>query len=307
MSWNFYSNDGQRKYLTKSDINLFLDLAKSHDNSIYSFCWIMAVTGCRISEALSLGEHSIDFEAKQVIILCLEKRSKRVFRAIPLPQDLLKSLERWMNNGTLPREKFWPWSRMTAYRRICEIMRQAGLSGSYASPKGLRHGFAVRAIQSNVPLTLVQRWLGHADIKTTAIYTSATGPEEREMAARLWSTPAESRRARTKVTPRRIKLLAGKARDAEKAEEIEFPAQDARQMALSVPFDAQVLERLIIQAAGNEVCSGRLPGEDRDNPRQIGAIPSCCLLHYWLFCNSTFTANSVAYTAIPASLAAQRL
>lgn len=75
---------------------------------------------------------------------------------------------------------------MTGYRRICEVMSDAMVQGSYASPKGLRHGFGVRAIQASVPLTLVQRWLGHADIKTTAIYTSAVGPEEREIASRMW-------------------------------------------------------------------------------------------------------------------------
>src|SRR5690606_18501731 len=90
--------------------------------------------------------------------------------------------------------RLWPWSRMTGYRRICEVMDKAGIAGSYASPKGLRHGFGVRAIQANVPLTLVQKWLGHADIKTTAIYTCAMGPEEREIAARMWrSSRAGSR------------------------------------------------------------------------------------------------------------------
>lgn len=75
---------------------------------------------------------------------------------------------------------------MTAYRRIREVMEAAGISGPHASPKGLRHSFGVHAIQSGVPLNLVQRWLGHADMKTTAIYTSVVGPEEREIAARMW-------------------------------------------------------------------------------------------------------------------------
>jgi integrase len=33
-------------------------------------------------------------------------------------------------------------------------------------PKGLRHGFGVNAFQSLVPPHLVQRWLGHASLRT---------------------------------------------------------------------------------------------------------------------------------------------
>ena len=53
-------------------------------------------------------------------------------------------------------------------------------------PKGLRHGFGVNAFQSNVPPHLVQRWLGHASLRTTAIYGDVVGAEERGFAARIW-------------------------------------------------------------------------------------------------------------------------
>jgi len=33
---------------------------------------------------------------------------------------------------------------------------------------------------------MAQRWLGHADIRTTAIYSEAVGQEERNVAQRLW-------------------------------------------------------------------------------------------------------------------------
>ena len=33
---------------------------------------------------------------------------------------------------------------------------------------------------------MVAKWLGHADIKTTAIYSEAVGEEERNVARRLW-------------------------------------------------------------------------------------------------------------------------
>jgi integrase/recombinase XerD len=53
-------------------------------------------------------------------------------------------------------------------------------------PKALRHGFAVDAVLNGVPLNILQRWLGHAKIETTAIYASAIGEEERTLARRAW-------------------------------------------------------------------------------------------------------------------------
>jgi len=186
MPWTMYNREGQRKYLTKAERASFLETAKQKSETVRTFCWIIAATGCRISEALALTGKSIDFETEHVIIECLKKRGKQVFRAIPLPTELLEHLKALMSSKAQPSERLWPWSRMTGYRRICEVMQQAGIAGAQATPKGLRHGFGVCAIQAKVPLNLVQRWLGHADIKTTAIYTSAMGPEEREIASRMW-------------------------------------------------------------------------------------------------------------------------
>jgi site-specific recombinase XerD len=65
-------------------------------------------------------------------------------------------------------------------------MEQAGLSGTHASPKGLRHGFGVAAVSAGTPLNLVQKWLGHANLTTTAIYANAVGAEEKDIAKRMW-------------------------------------------------------------------------------------------------------------------------
>jgi len=151
-----------------------------------SFCWIIAVSGCRISEALALTAENIDFEGQSLVVESLKKRRRRVYRSIPLPPDLILRLRRWIKTSNIESGRLWPWSRMTGYRRVCEVMEAAGVFGDHATPKGLRHGFGVRAIQAGVPLNMVQRWLGHADLKTTAIYASATGPEERAIAARMW-------------------------------------------------------------------------------------------------------------------------
>ena len=51
----------------------------------------------------------------------------------------------------------------------------------------MRHGFGVAYIEKGIPLNLVQRWLAHAHLATTAIYADAVGEEERGIEARLWT------------------------------------------------------------------------------------------------------------------------
>ena len=66
-------------------------------------------------------------------------------------------------------------------------MRDAGIEGPQACPRGLRHGFGVAAVIAGVPLPTVAAVLGHADLSTTAIYTTAIGAEARELVARVWT------------------------------------------------------------------------------------------------------------------------
>ena len=65
-------------------------------------------------------------------------------------------------------------------------MCNASLAGPQASPRGLRHSFGVTAVQRGVPLTSIVAVLGHADVSTTAIYTTVIGAEHRELVSRVW-------------------------------------------------------------------------------------------------------------------------
>jgi site-specific recombinase XerD len=78
---------------------------------------------------------------------------------------------------------------MTGWRAVHAVMEAAELDGVHISPKGLRHGFGVAAVAAGIPLNLVQKWLGHAQLTTTAIYASAAGAagaEEQDIARRMW-------------------------------------------------------------------------------------------------------------------------
>jgi integrase len=180
---SMFDTRGQRKYLTSEEMEQLIRWADHYDDRTRSFCRFLAETGCRISEALAMRRERLNFTDTSVAIECLKKRRRGVFRVVPISPTLLAQLDQIAPKS--PHLRIWPWARMTGWRRLRQLFADAGINGPQASPKGMRHGFAVAAVRAGVPLVVVQQWLGHADIRTTGIYTMLQGPEEREMAHKL--------------------------------------------------------------------------------------------------------------------------
>jgi integrase len=203
MSRELFNTAGKRLYLTDSERKKFLAAADDEDRLVRSFCYVLAHTGCRISEALQLVGERIDFAAGAIVFESLKKRKRGIYRAVPVPPAVLEMLA--MVHGLKDKKKrpagkkktsgakekspppLWDFGRTTAWKHVIAVMKAAGVKGPQATPKGLRHGFGVAAIQAGIPLNLLQRWLGHAQLTTTAIYANAVGPEERNIAARMWT------------------------------------------------------------------------------------------------------------------------
>jgi integrase/recombinase XerD len=183
------SDNGERLYLTASERERFEEVCKKQDRETMTFGLVLLYTGCRLSEALNLKVKHIDLENNSIGIESLKKRKKGIFRSVPVPERLIESLNlvHALRESKNKNDLLWPFSRMTGWRKIKKIMLLAKIEGPQASPKGLRHGFGVFAIADcEIPLNMIQKWLGHAEIKTTAIYANALGKEEREIANKMW-------------------------------------------------------------------------------------------------------------------------
>lgn len=185
---------GERKYLNAEEIERFIQAAKQHEKAEYrTFCLVLCYTGCRISEALELTTESIDTAERLVVFRSLKKRSKEpVYRAVPVPDDLLDTLELVHSLKSAKKKKrgkpakLWPFARTYAWRIIKDTMKAADIEGIQATAKGLRHGFGVKAAQKVRNPRLLQKWLGHSSIETTMIYMDLVGAEEAQAARDMW-------------------------------------------------------------------------------------------------------------------------
>jgi integrase/recombinase XerD len=189
-----YDQNGQRKYLTPSERQDFLQASESASREVRTFCGTLAHTGCRISEGLGLTADRVDVRAGALVFESLKKRRRGIYRGVPVPPAFLDTLDLVHDLRALHGKPdrgcgvhLWTWSRATAWLRVCEVMEAAGIAGTHATPKGLRHGFGIKAVSSGVSLNMVQKWLGHAQLSTTAIYADAMGAEEKQIAERMWA------------------------------------------------------------------------------------------------------------------------
>lgn len=196
-----FDDHGKRLYLSTEERERFLAASRDARPELRTLCDTLVYTGARISEALELTPARIDVDGQRVVIRSLKKRRDKdgnpriEHRAVPVPPAFLDTLQSChgirqaqKRGGTKAAAPIWPWTRQHAAVLIKGVMLAAEIpDGPHRKAHGLRHAYGVHAIGAGVPLNLLQKWMGHADISTTAIYANALGPEEQAIAERMWA------------------------------------------------------------------------------------------------------------------------
>ncbi len=138
-------------------------------------------SGLRAGELASLTVNRLNFEEGWV--RPFGKGSKE--RMVPLSAYSIEWLGLYIDNfrqGLLKKKtgktvfltnRGNPLSRMTIWNIVRDSAVKAGVS-SDIHPHTLRHSFATHLLDGGADLRVVQELLGHADIRTTTIYTSVS-------------------------------------------------------------------------------------------------------------------------------------
>jgi integrase/recombinase XerD len=191
MEWSLYDSRGRRKYLVSTERSDFLRAALAVRGETSSFCAVLAFSGARISEVLRLTPEQID-DVNGTINFKTLKRRRVVIRAVPMPRNLFLYLDEMhqyqkarkdVEGATRP---LWAFSRTTAWRRVKQVMKRTSVPSYLTTSRAVRHAFGAEASDKRIVLTLIKEWMGHANIKTTEIYTRLVGQQEREQARLTW-------------------------------------------------------------------------------------------------------------------------
>ena len=140
---------------------------------------LMYASGLRISEAINLSIHDVNWDEK--VIRVMGKGGKQ--RVVPVAEISMEFVKRYfdVSRPLLKKEKNTDYfflnrsgnklSRMGVWKIIDNLSKKAGIK-KHVSPHTFRHSFATHLLEAGANLRVVQMLLGHASINTTQIYTN---------------------------------------------------------------------------------------------------------------------------------------
>lgn len=135
-------------------------------------------TGLRVSEFCGLKKENIDWVTHDLIFRGKGKRKgqkegqggkRRVVRMTKRVQMVLEPYIR-ANDRIL-------FGKRTV-QRIVETLAQRAMIQKECTPHVLRHSFAVNCLRNGIPITVVKKLLGHADLNMTLRYLNMAPEEE---------------------------------------------------------------------------------------------------------------------------------
>ena len=133
-------------------------------------------TGMRVGEFVKLRVEDIDFEERFIRIL-RENTKTGEGRTIFVPREVLNDVRAYLKLKKKNSGRIFNLST----RRIQQLLKKYGArAGVEATPHTLRHTHVVHRLLDKVPITAVQKQVGHKRLTTTQIYSDLAPEQVRE-------------------------------------------------------------------------------------------------------------------------------
>ena len=149
-------------------------------------------TGGRIDEVLVIKPADINLGTNSVRMKTLKQGRDRAtglqkekYRIIPLHAELRDIYMQYLLEMDISQKSenlLFPMKRQVVDLYFKKLQERLGFR---IHAHKFRHTFAVKAIMDNVPLNVLQQWMGHSSVFTTSIYTQITGMDTSEFMGRV--------------------------------------------------------------------------------------------------------------------------
>ncbi|ARD48845.1 tyrosine-type recombinase/integrase [Sporosarcina sp. P33] len=138
---------------------------------------MMANTGLRVSECTNLTLHDVDFDEK--VVRVIEGKGKKD-RTVPMNDSLVQVMRAYLKKirpktnslNFFATKKTGAISQQYVNRVLKQTCQKVGIQKDVTSHV-LRHSFASQLVKTDTHVAIIQRLLGHADVRTTSVYLHA--------------------------------------------------------------------------------------------------------------------------------------
>ena len=187
---------GETEYQQLESVVLQATEAEQRDDLLDRvWFYLLSEAGLRLSEARDLRLGDIDLAAQRLIV---RQGKKNRDRAVPISSTLLVALTVYLPvRGEAQTDHVLIYHQKAVnptliQNRLCRYGEQAQVE---VSPHRLRHTLATRLLNGGMPITSIQRLLGHEKLGTTLIYArvhNETVRRDYERAHARLAVPASS-------------------------------------------------------------------------------------------------------------------
>jgi integrase/recombinase XerD len=174
-----YANPCQ---IEKKDVEILRQrILEDGDLRLYAIATLLAYTGVRISEALTIILNDICFEAKEIII---RKGKGNKQRIVYLSSKAIQALRSYLKVRRSDGE-FLFVSRENDNLSRSVVNREFQKYSNLVTPHMLRHYYCSHALDMGYTIADVANQVGHRDVRTTLLYTNPSRKKLKDMAELL--------------------------------------------------------------------------------------------------------------------------
>lgn len=165
------------------------DVAVSRNRALLTYL-IIRHTGARLGETLHLDDLA-DIDAARLVIRFGD-------REVQIPEELGLELAEAFNNPSYAplRGSFFRMDPAHVRRKFYERAKEAGIEKTLVNPNALRRSRAIELLRDNVPLTVVQKILGHSTAELTAAFLKISDDDARRIERRFLERESRKTSAR---------------------------------------------------------------------------------------------------------------
>ncbi len=146
---------------------------------------LIRYTGAKLSEVLALDPfRDIDFKRRLVFFGRTEKKNSRPPREVRIPEALSEELKSALEDPSF-KEYLGGLFKVDpghVRRKFYGRASDSGFPSTIGAPEIIRKSRAVELMQSNMPLPVVQKMLGHSTLNVTASYVDFSDADMRQVA-----------------------------------------------------------------------------------------------------------------------------